>query len=468
MRQQKKTINKALFFILTVMTIMSLTACSSLFQNSGDSSGKDVQKEQNQPAKESSQERVDTGFIVTGPDNYDSADTAILVDKNSDDNTVTFLNLELGRRYTLSFDGTTRLYDKYNESVSLEQIKKGDIVDITFLKGKKHLTTMRLSAQAWSYDNVERYEMNTVRGEVSIGTETYKLTENTQYLSGGRNIELMDLNAADVLSFQGLDNSILCVRVEKGHGYLRLVNDENFVGGWIEIGQSQIQQITEDMLLTVPEGSYQVNISNNGGGGIKNVVINRNEETTLDIGDLEVAEVKTGMVLFSLSPSSTELYIDGEKVDASQPITLEYGIHQLIARADGYKSITQYMRVGQESAGIDIVLDSVKEDEEESSSSTTSTENDTATNYYKVYVDAPEKAEVYLDGNYVGISPCSFRKTTGAHVITLRKTGYETRSYTVQIDDEKKDITYSFVDLVKSDDTKEISSEASSKASSAD
>lgn len=468
MRQQKKTINKALFFILTVMTIMSLTACSSLFQNSGDSSGKDVQKEQNQPVKESSQERVDTGFIVTGPDNYDSADTAILVDKNSDDNTVTFLNLELGRRYTLSFDGTTRLYDKYNESVSLEQIKKGDIVDITFLKGKKHLTTMRLSAQAWSYDNVERYEMNTVRGEVSIGTETYKLTENTQYLSGGRNIELMDLNAADVLSFQGLDNSILCVRVEKGHGYLRLVNDENFVGGWIEIGQSQIQQITEDMLLTVPEGSYQVNISNNGGGGIKNVVINRNEETTLDIGDLEVAEVKTGMVLFSLSPSSTELYIDGEKVDASQPITLEYGIHQLIARADGYKSITQYMRVGQESAGIDIVLDSVKEDEEESSSSTTSTENDTATNYYKVYVDAPEKAEVYLDGNYVGISPCSFRKTTGAHVITLRKTGYETRSYTVQIDDEKKDITYSFVDLVKSDDTKEISSEASSKASSAD
>ncbi len=171
-----------------------------------------------------------------------------------------------------------------------------------------------------------------------------------------------------------------------------------------------------------------------------------------------MAEVKTGMVLFSLSPSSTELYIDGEKVDASQPITLEYGIHQLIARADGYKSITQYMRVGQESAGIDIVLDSVKEDEEESSSSTTSTENDTATNYYKVYVDAPEKAEVYLDGNYVGISPCSFRKTTGAHVITLRKTGYETRSYTVQIDDEKKDVTYSFVDLVKSDDTKEASS----------
>ena len=59
---------------------------------------------------------------------------------------------------------------------------------------------------------------------------------------------------------------MLSVTVEKGHGYLRLVNDENFVGGWLEIGQTQIVRITEDMLVvTVPEGSYQVDISYNGG-----------------------------------------------------------------------------------------------------------------------------------------------------------------------------------------------------------
>ena len=74
--------------------------------------------------------------------------------------------------------------------------------------------------------------------------------------------------------------------------------------------------------MTVPEGSYQVDISYNGGGGTKNVVINRNEETTLDIGDLEVAEAQYGMVLFSLNPSDAELYIDGSQVDASQPVTL--------------------------------------------------------------------------------------------------------------------------------------------------
>lgn len=424
---------------LVLLAAVLLTACANPFPGSGEAA----------PEASPSAERVETGFVVTGPDSYDSADTAILVDRDEKEGTLTFLNLDLGKRYTLSMDGTTKLYDKYGESISMEQIQKGDIVDITFLKSKKHLTSLQLSVSAWSYENVERYEINMVRGEVSIGSETFKLTSETQYLSDGRNIDSMDLNSADILSFYGIGSQVLTVRVEKGHGYLRLVNDENFVGGWIEVGQGIIQRITDDMLLLVPEGSYQVNISNNGGGGIKSVVINRNEETTLDIGDLEVPEPQFGVVLFSMSPSNAELYIDGVKTDTSGPVSLEYGLHQLIARADGYQSITQYISVGQESAGINVVLDANAEEEEEESSSASSSA-DTTTDYYKVYIDAPEDAEVYLDGNYVGISPCSFKKTEGSHVITLRKTGYTTRSYTVQIDSEEKDISYSFADLAVS------------------
>ncbi|MGN0168064.1 MAG: PEGA domain-containing protein [Acetatifactor sp.] len=433
-----------------------LTACTNPFSGNVEEASEDSQ----------TSERVETGFVVTGPDSYDSADTAILVDRSEKEGTLTFLNLDLGKRYTLSMDGTTRLYDKYGETISASQLQKGDIVDITFLKSKKHLTSLQFSPEAWSYTDVERYEMNMVRGEVSIGSEAYKLTDNTQYLSEGRNIDLMDLNPADILSFYGIGTQVLTVRVEKGHGYLRLANDENFIGGWIEVGQSVIQRITEDMCLLIPEGSYQVNISNKGGGGIKSVIINRNEETTLDIGDLEVPEPQFGMVLFSVDPSSAEIYIDGSQADISGPVSLEYGLHQMIARAEGYQSITQYIRVGQESAGINVVLEPNAAEEEEESSTDSSVVTDTTTDYYRVYIDAPEGAEVYLDGNYVGISPCSFKKTEGSHVVTLRKTGYATRSYTVQIDSEEKDISYSFAELVtdssvSSDSSEEVSSSVS-------
>ena len=223
------------------------------------------------------------------------------------------------------------------------------------------------------------------------------------------------------------------------------------MGGWIEVGKSVIRRITEDMLLLVPEGEYQVNISHKGGGGVKSAVIGRNEETALDIGDLEVPEPQTGMVLFSLTPSQAELYLDGTKVDASAPVTLEYGLHQLIARAEGYHSVTQYIRVAQESVSYAVTLEALgaaEEEESESSDSESDSSAPVTTDYYKVHVDAPEDAEVYLDGNYVGIVPCSFKKTPGAHVITLRRSGYETRSYTVQIDQEEKDLSYSFADLV--------------------
>lgn len=387
-------------------------------------------------------EQQGTGFVVAGPHSYDSADTAVLVKKDSKEGTVTLLNLDLGRTYTLSVEGTSNLYDKYGEAVSLEQIVLGDIVDVTFLRSKKRLNTMQISPSAWVNASASRYEIDLQRREVTIGENVFKLTGDTIYLSQGMRIEAMDLNPADVLTFKGLGSSILSINVERGHGYLRLKNDENFIDGYMEIGQSSIRRIEEDMLLTVPEGSYQVNISKRGGGGTKEVTIRRGEETVLDIGDLEVPEIQYGTVLFTLTPSQAKLYIDGEKADPAEPVTLEYGIHQLIVRANGYQTITTYIRVAQPSGGLDIKLDAVKDDDDDDQ------EEKDKLAQYKVFVDAPENAEVYLDGNYVGIAPMSFAKSAGSHIITLRRSGYETRSYTVSIDSEYKDITFSFAELV--------------------
>ena len=205
--KRKKRFGIRVVFLTAVLAV-SLTACANPFRKGGE----------NATDEPSSGEKADTGFIVTGPDSYDSADTAIFVSRDGEKGTATFLNLELGKRYTLSIDGTTRFYDKYGESISFEQVEIGDIVDVTFLKSKKHLTTLQLSAGAWSYEDVERYEINTVRGEVSIGSDIYKLTSNTQYLSEGRSMDSMDLNPSDILSFQGIGSQILTVRVERGHG----------------------------------------------------------------------------------------------------------------------------------------------------------------------------------------------------------------------------------------------------------
>ena len=56
--------------------------------------------------------------------------------------------------------------------------------------------------------------------------------------------------------------------------------------------------------------------------------------------------------------------------------------------------------------------------------------------------------EVYLDGNYIGIAPCNFKKVTGTHVITLRANGYQTKSYTIDVEDDGNSVSFSFSALI--------------------
>ncbi len=390
-------------------------------------------------------ERADTGFVLFGIYDYDSADTPVFVSADAEAGTLTFFNLTVGKRYTLSYDGTSGFYDKYGQTMSVSQFTPGTLVDLKFVKGSKHLTSMSLSKDAWLRDATDEYRFDPVKQEVTIGSEVLKISREARYFSGGEEIPDAELNEADTLSFSGIGSTVYSVLVENGHGYLRLKGQEYFVGGWIEVGSRIFRKVTEDMLLTVPEGRYQVIVSNAGTSAERTVQVRRGEESELDLSDVEIEKPKIGMVLFSLTPSDAELYVDGEKTDPSGAVEMSYGLHQIICRASGYRSLTQYISVGQESAGINIVLETADAGAQEEE---TQVPADTTTSYYQVHIGAPEGASCYLDGSYVGIVPCSFRKTEGTHTITLARQGYLTRSYTISVDGEDKDVSFSFVELI--------------------
>lgn len=398
-------------------------------------------------------------FSSSIPGSYDSMDeVAVVMAVNQEEKTITLRNTDLQRNYTLDYSQATRITDRYGSSLSIAQVKAGDLVQVTFLKNKKRLNTLSLcSGEAWTYEKVTEYAVNRNTRVLTLGTDSYKIGDDTLIFSQGKPIDWMDLNDVDVLTVNGIEQHVYSIVVEKGHGYLRLENDTYFVGGWIEVGESLISPITQDMLLTVPEGDYQVLLTNNGNRGIKNISIKRGEELDLDIGDIEIEETKIGRVVFSVTPGNASIYVDGGLVDVETPLELEYGIHQMIAGAEGYDTMTRYINVGEELANLDIRLE--KTSTVSGNSSSNNSEKNTAASgtgsvisttdqgQYHVMITAPEKVELYVDGNYIGITPISFKKVAGSHVITLRKDGYVTRSYTIQVDEEQKDISYSFADL---------------------
>lgn len=447
---------------LLLFAALTLTGCTSEASNIGVAKNKETNV-------------VDTGFSVSTVGSYDSADTAVVLTKDESNKAVSLINMETGKQYTLYYDGTTYVKDKYEGPMTISQIKEGDIVDITFLKGKKKLASIQKSPKAWVYDGVSNYDLAGANKTASIGSKTYSLPAGVVVLSDGRRMGTEEVVSQDEVTISGIDHKIYSVNVDRGHGYLRLKNDQPLLGGWIEVGNRVIRQITEDMLLTVPEGSYQVVLDNNGIGCVKEITVERDKEVVLDVGDVEIAEDKTGIILFEVTPASAKISVDGKPIETGTAVELRYGIHQVVVEASGYDTLTKYIQVGSERAAISFTLEETrKSDKNDNSVSSNSTEripwqdtldsvkkdsvskNDTlsqnaltTSNNNKVYVDSPKGVEVYLDGNYVGVAPVRFTKSPGRHEITLKKSGYKTKSYSIYLENNKRDETYSFSDLEK-------------------
>jgi hypothetical protein len=436
-----------------------------------------------------------TDYSTTRSGIYDSEDSAIVVKKNTEEKTIQLQNITSSKRYTLNYDGTTTIYDKNDQALSMEQLKEGSIVDVRFYKSTKALAYVKENPDCVNISNISNYDIDLSKGTITQGNTQYNISGHVVVISDGKETDMMEVNKEDVISLWGYKNMIYGIRVEKGHGYLRLQNEDYFVGGWLEVGSSLISKITEDMLVVVPEGTYTVNVSNKGTIATQQITFNRNDEMAWDLGDIEITQVQTGTIIFTLTPLTATVVIDGKTVNTSQAVTLEYGLHRMQVYADGYETISQYIKVAEPSANISVELE--KSEEETSSSDTSSntasnTDNTSSTNTlsgsvstgtssssvnneesstqesssteesssdvaeasgkYKVYIDAPTGVEAYLDGNYIGITPVSFNKTAGSYVVSLRKTGYQTRSYTLQIDSEEKDLNYTFTDLLPLDE----------------
>ncbi len=469
---------------VTVLTMAALilTGCTS--EASSISSAKN---------KTEGVDVVDTGFTMSTVGSYDSADTAVVLSTDEANKAVTFINMDTGKQYTLYYDGTTYVKDKYDGPMTISQIEPGDVVDVTFLKGKKRLASIKLSPDAWVYDDVYNYDLAGANRTASIGSQSYSLPESVVVLSGGRRVDKAEVVSQDVVTISGIEHKIYSINVDKGHGYLSLKNEQPLLGGWIEVGNSMIRQIKEDMLLVVPEGTYQVVLNNNGIGCVKDVTIERDKEVVLDVDDIEIPEDATGKILFSVSPENATVAVDGKPVDTSKVVELSYGIHRVEASASGYDTLTKHIQVGSEYATISFKLEETrKEDNSVSGNSITrdpwkesETEPVEETTVDDSEIAAPESvsenalrsskngtAEVHvkdwttgaeLQGVTVRLeiedsnkkitstrsktSPCSFSKEKDAHKyrFTLSMDGYETKSFEPDLEEYQKDETLYFM-----------------------
>lgn len=445
-------------------------------------------------------------FVPALPGNYDSLDTATIISIDKKNNKIQFKTFANNKFYTLSYDGATCFYDKYDQPLMVDQVVEGEIVDVAFMKDRKRLDKLSLSKESFIFTDNDNYLIYDGGHKIAIGEDVYSVSDDIEVFSEGKRASLIDLNEVDILGFRGFNHTIESIVVERGHGYLRLVNAESFIGGFVSVSDKKVFPVEDDdMLYTVPSGTYVATISGKDSSGSEEITVESDQEYEWDVKKWQ-GEEKKGWILFIVNPDDASVFIDKNKVNFTDSIELTYGIHQLIVVKSGYKTISKYIKVGAPSAEININMET--EDASENSvisgndpveimdasvndiSSNEVSLNDISENDIlkdnnkikeepgkkdisnndasdglvpdsvfndsevidgvpKVNINAPDGAEVYVDGKYVGIAPVSFKKKSGTIVISLRKNGCQTRSYTLEIDESDADVNYSFSELLE-------------------
>ena len=231
---------------------------------------------------------------------------------------------------------STDFQDKYGNSATTVDFEPGRVIHIGKKDGEGRLLQAQIADEVWEYSDITKYSVDTERGIFKIADSKYSYDADLFVESNGEKIRLSDLNEKDKIRVVGIGTKILSVSVTTGQGILELRNTSVFEGSFIQVGSKIFAQITHNMKLEIPEGTYTVTVANEGYGGSKEVEIARGEICTLDLDELKGEGPKTGSITFYIDVEGATLSIDGDTVDYSAPVVLTYGVHELHAEADGY------------------------------------------------------------------------------------------------------------------------------------
>lgn len=404
--------------------------------------------------------------------------TAIITSMDMENNQMHFVSVLDGTDITLQYHGGVRVSDTKGTDIGIDSVVCGNVVDIVYYADTEKLVSIAKNAKVKTYTQVKKFLYRQDQHTASCNGTGYKVSDYAQVFDGNQVLSLVDVNTEDEVTLSVWNGSLVSVVITKGHGYVRLLNQGTYVGGFVEIGKDVIVPVTTDMLVAVGEGDYTLRINKNGYSGEKSIRVTKDRELNVDISDIAIP---SGMVTFAVTPEDAGevIKVDGEII-ANRTYTGLYGDHELSITAEGYDSFRGSFKITDTMKNLHVTLqqETTEESTEETTEATTqeaqtttsgqttqttgTTQNpqttaattqsgqttESAEQGNKITIKKPEGVGVYFDGDYVGIAPVSIKKTAGTHTITLYKAGYLIKSYTIQAEDDGKDDEYSYADLI--------------------
>ena len=343
-------------FCTVCMLVLSLAACGKQDTDDGVKKFYNSMNDTTEAVGESTQSGLKAAAEENGKSVKKSSDILIVSDINSANETIRVYNYSTGVQYQYYYGLTTGFFDKYGNHMSVSDIHQGDVVDISGADSDGKAKRIQKSDKVWTNDTVTNFSVDKDKSMFKIGGSSYRLGERTMIFSGSDVIDTDSLTAQDKLAVVGIDKDIVSISVTTGHGTLQLSNTSLFEGSFLQLGDRIFAEITKDMSLDVPEGSYTLAVANNGWGDSTDIEIKRGEITKVNLNDLKGEGPKKSSILFEVDVQSAKIYVDDSEIDYTSPVEITYGKHTLKVTADGYDTWTRTLYVNSKEATIQITI----------------------------------------------------------------------------------------------------------------
>ena len=343
-------------FCVFCMLVLSLAACGKPDTDDGVKKFYNSMNDTTEAVGESTQPGLEAAAAENGKSVKKNSDILIVSDINSANETIRVYNYSTGVQYQYYYGLTTGFFDKYGNHMSVSDIHQGDVVDISGADSDGKAKRIQKSDKVWTNDAVTNFSVDKDKSMLEIGSSSYRLGERTMIFSGSDVIDTDSITAQDKLSVVGIDKDIVSISVTTGHGTLQLSNTSLFEGSFLQLGDRIFAEITPDMSLDVPEGSYTLAVANNGWGDSTDIEIKRGETTKVNLNDLKGEGPKKSSILFEVDVQSAKIYVDGSEIDYTSPVEITYGKHTLKVTADGYDTWTRTLYVNSKEATIQITI----------------------------------------------------------------------------------------------------------------
>lgn len=423
-----------------------------------------------------------------------SADVlAVVLEVDTEVKMITVYQVEEEEQQKLVYTGATTFYDGYGIQLTASQLEKGGLYRFTIDTKEEWISTAceavdrrekPQNTEVWEKTGVDY--MTITQDKLSFRGQNYRYTEGICVMSNGKQITLGDLQpTVDILTIRGVGQQVYEIVVTKGHGHITLENHEDFIGGVITIGSTRIDSIAENSTYLVREGTYSVTVECGEYEGTEDITVTRDATTVFDVFEYGSGPIKKGWLTINIDPLGADLYIDGVKTAYTDGVELEYGTYRFEFSEGGYVSYNATVLIDQPKQSLSVFLIEQKTEEENPDEEDTTTnpnapEDDTTegpasgentgddtssddagfsdimtsvsvTNRgynlnlnNAIYILGPSGAEIYLDGEYLGVAPLDFEKIIGSYVITVIRTDGGVKNFNCSETDNGDDSYYNF------------------------